>query len=398
MTTNKIKEQLEYKFPTSLESLDVQVAVKDIRPSVFGEFNVTERILQVNEDLLIIYDMVVSVRTTIKFNQQNMQDYVSETFGTSDKKYEYILALQDSGDSSFNTINDVAVSIDGTTIVLTSPVPTDGGKGITFYAPIVAGSAAAVLLLIYCTWRRKASPSDKSAQSPMSFLNQADFESMRTPADRRIESTIEVDAEEATMSTLGNPIPANPVFGAFGGVSTTDSQSASTNPGFDFNRAYGGAVEENSISVAAGRKSAESPGFLRNSGNTLTSEVSSSNQSSVNQSEISLFTDDESFERMYGGDVVCNDKTIEVRAPAGKLGVVIDTPLSGIPIVHAIKDTSVLADKVNIGDKLLSVDGEDTTEMSAIKVSKLISSKQYHERILVFARPQTEAEMEAEGR
>ena len=30
-------------------------------------------------------------------------------------------------------------------------------------------------------------------------------------------------------------------------------------------------------------------------------------------------------------------------------------------MIHAIKDTSVLVDKVRIGDKLISVDGVDTT-------------------------------------
>lgn len=55
--------------------------------------------------------------------------------------------------------------------------------------------------------------------------------------------------------------------------------------------------------------------------------------------------------------------------------------------MHAIKDTSVLIDEVEIGDKLISVDGIDTTKMSAISVSNLIGSKAMNnERILVFTR------------
>jgi len=82
------------------------------------------------------------------------------------------------------------------------------------------------------------------------------------------------------------------------------------------------------------------------------------------------------------------DEYIEVIAPAGPLGVVIDNPLLGSPRVHAIKDTSLLAGKVRIGDKLISVNGMDTIYMSAIKVSSLISSNaQKPGRTFGFVRP-----------
>jgi C-terminal processing protease CtpA/Prc len=69
------------------------------------------------------------------------------------------------------------------------------------------------------------------------------------------------------------------------------------------------------------------------------------------------------------------EEVIHVFAPAGKLGVVIDTPDDGAPVVHAIKDSSVIADKLQVGDKLVAVDDEDVRMMTAIKVSKLISRK-----------------------
>jgi hypothetical protein len=40
------------------------------------------------------------------------------------------------------------------------------------------------------------------------------------------------------------------------------------------------------------------------------------------------------------------EELIDVYAPAGELGVVIDTPDDGAPVVHAIKDSSVIADKL----------------------------------------------------
>jgi PDZ domain len=82
--------------------------------------------------------------------------------------------------------------------------------------------------------------------------------------------------------------------------------------------------------------------------------------------------------RMGGGGAapaMARDEVIVIDAPAGKLGVVIDTPDDGAPVVHAVKDTSVIAHLIQVGDKLIKVDEEDVRSMTAIKVSKLISKK-----------------------
>jgi C-terminal processing protease CtpA/Prc len=99
-----------------------------------------------------------------------------------------------------------------------------------------------------------------------------------------------------------------------------------------------------------------------------------------------IFADDSSFEEQFKDP----EERLDVVAPAGKLGMVIDTPNGSIPVVHAIKDTSVLVDQVRVGDRLLSVDGEDCTGMTAMQVSKLISLKsEKPARVLVFARSST---------
>jgi len=69
------------------------------------------------------------------------------------------------------------------------------------------------------------------------------------------------------------------------------------------------------------------------------------------------------------------DVALAVWAPPGKLGVVFDTPNDGSPVVHAIKDSSPIADKLQVGDKLIAVDDENVETMTAINVSKLISHK-----------------------
>ncbi|KAL3772923.1 hypothetical protein ACHAW5_005907 [Stephanodiscus triporus] len=85
-----------------------------------------------------------------------------------------------------------------------------------------------------------------------------------------------------------------------------------------------------------------------------------------------VFSEDPTFDQAYE-DVY--ESLLDVYAPAGKLGVIIDTPDDGAPMIHAIKDDSPIVDRVRVGDKLVAVDDEDVRPMTARKVSKLISTK-----------------------
>lgn len=116
---------------------------------------------------------------------------------------------------------------------------------------------------------------------------------------------------------------------------------------------------------------------------TRESSVNSATLSKLGQLGEALFADDSSFEQQFAEP----EERFNVIAPPGKLGMVIDTSHGGVPVVHAIKDTSVLADRVRVGDRLISVDGEDCAAMTSMQVSKLISLKSDKPaRVLVFIR------------
>ena len=128
---------------------------------------------------------------------------------------------------------------------------------------------------------------------------------------------------------------------------------------YDYSKAFGGEAAH-SLSDAGGtlgsrtrQTAADDPAMLPGSGNTI-------------------FSDDPTFDQAYEN---VREEILDIYAPAGKLGVVIDTPDDGAPVVHAVKDTSPIANKVQVGDKLVAVDDEDVRAMTAIKVSKLISRK-----------------------
>ena len=81
-----------------------------------------------------------------------------------------------------------------------------------------------------------------------------------------------------------------------------------------------------------------------------------------------------------------SEELVTIYTPSGKLGMIIDSPDDGAPIIHNIKDGSPIYDKINVGDRLVAVDDEDTRNMTAIKVSKLISRKSDCERKLTVIR------------
>ena len=73
-----------------------------------------------------------------------------------------------------------------------------------------------------------------------------------------------------------------------------------------------------------------------------------------------------------------NETLMHIIAPEGKLGVVLVTPEppeTGPAYVFKIRDDSPLVGKLLLNDKVIAVDDEDVTKMSAINVSKLLGSK-----------------------
>mmetsp|Transcript_130608 Transcript_130608/g.194555 ORF Transcript_130608/g.194555 Transcript_130608/m.194555 type:complete len:233 (-) Transcript_130608:150-848(-) len=83
--------------------------------------------------------------------------------------------------------------------------------------------------------------------------------------------------------------------------------------------------------------------------------------------------------------------TYSVTLPPGKVGMVLNTPPEGAtwsaPMVYQIKPNCPVRHQVAVGDRLLSVDGEDCSYMSAVEASRFLSGKvNQSRRELVFAR------------
>jgi hypothetical protein len=140
---------------------------------------------------------------------------------------------------------------------------------------------------------------------------------------------------------------------------------------YDYSKAYGGGGDT-SVSSAGGTFGSNTKGDQQSA---LDPAVAGATGAALGGGAGS-FNDADSFEKHYRDpSASVKEELLNIFAPPGKLGVVIDTPDDGAPVVHAVKDSSVIADKIQVGDKLCAVDDEDVRSMTAIKVSKLISRK-----------------------
>jgi len=321
--------------------------------------------------LVIQFILDVEYQTANAFDVNQL---VWSAFDTPEEQAEYILDLQDESDV-FDPIREINVEVQGFVPSPTqAPRPEPGSNiDIAVIAGASVGSVAFVILMILLFLRRRSGKSEDEEKGGT--------ESQITPSTtKNIKVSTEILVEpQDDVSTLGDPM-----FGQGGmimGGIERDEMTATVGDDYDYTKHYRNARGPLSLS-----------GTTNTRDRTISEDMSKmSSVQSVSLSKIgkmgdNIFADDASFEEQFKDP----EERLDVVAPAGKLGMVIDTPNGGIPVVHAIKDTSVLIDQVRVGDRLLSVDGEDCTAMTAMQVSKLISLKsEKPARVLVFARSST---------
>jgi len=358
-----------------------------------------EKFLESVEEDLRMYDAVVTANIERQFQEANSEtlvdslviefilfiDYRSNVddidfdqlvwsaFSTPEKQGEYILDLQ--GRSSiFDPVKDLEVVVEGFVPSPTqAPGPdTDESVGIAVIAGASVGGVALIILIALLVLRRR---SGKSVEERGVTETQA---TPSTPKNLKVSTEILVEPQD-DVSTLGDPM-----FGQGGmmmGGIEGDEMTATVGDDYDYTRHYRNARGPLSLSGTANTRDRATSEEM-----SKMSSAQSMTMSKLGKMGDNIFADDSSFEEQFKDP----DERLDVVAPAGKLGMVIDTPNGSIPVVHAIKDTSVLVDQVRVGDRLLSVDGEDCTGMTAMQVSKLISLKsEKPARVLVFARSST---------
>lgn len=239
--------------------------------------------------------------------------------------------------------------------------------------PIIAGAAAGAGLLVFfiigVVWYTTRKKKQAKAKRWDNNGAKADFPMNELPSQLQIQGLQdEVSTLAEPQSTRLGIVGANeslPDYGE-GSVATVD---------YDYSGVYGGG--ESIISSVGGTLGDSTTRGGKSSTGPVSTQYSQPSLLNDNVYNAASFASSNSsnnrFHQQSSG--VTREEQIDIFAPAGKLGVVIDTPDTGAPVVHAIKETSPIADKLQVGDKLIAVDDESVRNFSAIKVSKLISRK-----------------------
>ena len=291
--------------------------------------------------------------------------FIEAAFETDMQRDDFVEALRDSACSQFVYATSVgfvsfpALPPDNADTAPTGPVQSPGSGANTvnnnrantgLVVGISMAAFAAVMLVALFVYVRV------KGRRPFVFLYDENRRIPQDDAGNDFASEIGFRGP-ADVSTLSDPLPigVQPVGGE---TSTIGSYSLD----YDYQKAY---QQPSSISSVSGTQ-------LDTASNALVSTDDGA----------MLSTDDETLNAQYA-----MDEHVELAAPPGVLGLILETNEDGVPTVNSVKSSSALYGQVFPGDRLLSVDGKDVTVMLASDVSRLIASRRDNtERKLVFAR------------
>jgi len=98
---------------------------------------------------------------------------------------------------------------------------------------------------------------------------------------------------------------------------------------------------------------------------------------------------DNNYTTLGATPVTRGDVPFEIHAPAGKLGIVLsNSKFSQHPSlpthVSAVRSSSILAGQVQVGDILMSIDGENVMELNAKEIMSIMARKSEQTRVLRF--------------
>jgi hypothetical protein len=345
-------------YVTQSMEIEVQQVIPQYETLRVETFNVSRDTFDDLGVLAFFYDVRVDIRSAI--NVHNLRRYIGGPFDSSSEKNALVEIMRASTCPEYANILDLRVILpeEVNEAGVTAPVPESADS--TANSGVIAGSvvavaAAATLVAIFIFVRMKRRGDDI-------MLDEIVIDATQSPGpygayDQEIASEIGVQTD-LDVSTLGDPIPQSTFHGTgVGDVSTAGSFSLD----YDY-KAYCQEVP------------------------SITEEVSGQGGAySLTNSLVPA--DDDTFDAQYG-----IDEQFEVLAPAGILGLILETNEDGVPTINNIKPASVLANQVRIGDRLLSVDGIDVSLMLASEVSRLIASrKEAPVRKFVFTRVIKEA-------
>jgi hypothetical protein len=341
---------------------------------------------------------------------------------------EFLQALQDTGDAYFNSIEStiVAVAEPSSTLAPTpapvsfpwpdneSPTTDDDTKAQDnnendLFLPLgvligigVAGGAVLLLMCAFCMKRKLKAKRTTTGEEGASFTSESSpavvgseirtsslplqYSRSKSRDDDRTDAASEIVENQTLYSYVDNTsfIPSGDADTLAG--ADTMSYAYSLEAGFEASVMSGTSQEQGGgrgVPTEIGKPASPTLPPINITTSTRASSRTSSKPPVELAPNLSLATSDleltQSELAMLPSNLRDDDEETGleelpsrvVYAPAGKLGMVVDTTVEG-PVVHSVNKTSALRGKLFPGDVIIAIDGVNTRAMSAEDISKLM--------------------------
>jgi hypothetical protein len=400
---------------SNLQELDFEDDVKivDVRIDIFAQVVEAQRRRLASDSikLRVRYNTLIEYQSE-NVDQEGVSEWVGKVFETDDRRNLYLKQLRRADGDAFENADSAIVLVEGVAPPEVTPIDQTSSNGgffsnehLWYIIGAVGGTISLIIIIstLYVMGRNKRRKNEITGKQNMTTItkikNQFSYDSESSPTNKlHYTAEIDVDLQNDDVSTLGDPTY------------------------------YGGAPDQ--ATVAGGPMiiplshdlgTAQKMYHLSDPRERFLSEDDTDDNIRYSESNLSKQNDDDNIvvhtvidnSADFGGEnedqtasncanqfpsassnamrrtttgVAATASKYAVEVPPGKLGMIIDTPDNGPPVVHTIKPESILCATVQAGDYLISVDDEVVTHMTAVQVSKLISIKSDQQRTLVFLR------------
>ncbi|CAJ1957204.1 unnamed protein product [Cylindrotheca closterium] len=317
----------------------------------------------------------------------NFDVNLMSVFASEEK--EYVEALKNTGDPYFSSLDTIILPDTAAPTAVPSSAPSlspieDASLPQEYLIAIIAGAAFFVLVLLALIYRFTCSKKGKGVQNKApsnSFF--ASKKQQYSNQDAGAGSDLE------SHQGLESPSAPSDQSSYYGGsimqASTqmdSNSYSYSLDPGLPSSVISGKTSGSNGNAVPMEIPQIDLPAsadqaMLRDSGIELTAS-----DLQLTDSELAMLPSN--LGRSADSAASSKRQRRVVKAPPGKLGIIIDTTVEG-PVVHQINPGSALEGQLQPGDIIISIDDVDTRAMSASAITDLMiqTAKQYRSLTVV---------------
>ncbi len=290
--------------------------------------------------------------------------WVRDAFDSAAERAAFITLLRERNNGDIQQLQNMKLERD-TSIAPTSTSSESVGIGtiIGILGGVVVGVAVGCLAYFVCCRKKTEEAKIVDAQS--------------TDSTNRMEIVINNTGGD-DVSTLGDPYCGATT------VSKLDERTTASSLAYDYSKDIPKQDQEEAPAQDC---------FTEATPHTKMSIGMTGSLLADDQSFDDQYDDDEEldFEKFLGDGVNDQQDThvIKVLVPPGKLGIVLDDKDGSGPAIHAIKSTSPLFGRVQVGDYIINLNDERISHLAPYDISRLISEKSDEDRILEFHRPKT---------